>query len=211
MPDRNKKNPTKEKPNKRKLIKTAIISLLFVLIIAVLCIALIFFLYKRGFFLPGYITWNNQKDTYSIDDKTVDFSLSKKKLRITDHDTGELLYKPPKEWLVSDYFFADIDSDERNEVVLIVWKQGSFGEHRPFWHKGKDNKWTQHIFIYEWDSERKDRLDPKWMSSGLGIRVHKFEVDEKNRVHFIDDEGEETIWQWLGWGLTLVEVIPVSE
>jgi hypothetical protein len=49
------------------------------------------------------------------------------------------------------------------------------------------------------------------MSSGLGIRVHKFEVDEKNRVHFIDDEGEETIWQWLGWGLTLVEVIPVSE
>ncbi|MBQ7707650.1 MAG: hypothetical protein IJT72_07715 [Lachnospiraceae bacterium] len=211
MPDKPDKDPTERKPNRRKIFITAIISLTSVLIIAVLCIALFYFLYKRGFFLPKYITWNNQSDTFTIDNKTVDFKLSKRKLSIIDHDTGELLYKAPKEWLVSDYFFADIDSDERNEVVLIVWKRGSFGEHKPFWHKGKDNKWTQHIFIYEWDSERKDRLDPKWMSSGLGIKVHKFEVDEKNRVHFIDDEGEETVWQWLGWGLTLVDVIPVSE
>lgn len=218
-----------KKSHKKKIIKTAIISIFTVLVIAVLCILIVYILWKNGFFIPGYVTWNNQSNTFIIEKdnrnqkgnnaadntfgnkdvsyETVDFSLKKKKLRITDHDTERLLYESPKEWLISDYFFEDIDADGTNEVVLMVWKQGSFGEHKPFWHEGKDNKWTQHIFIYEWDSERNDRLDPKWMSSGLGIKVHKVFIDEKNRVHFVDDKGEETVWQWLGWGLALVEVI----
>ena len=80
MPDKPDKDPTERKPNRRKIFITAIISLTSVLIIAVLCIALFYFLYKRGFFLPKYITWNNQSDTFTIDNKTVDFKLSKKKL-----------------------------------------------------------------------------------------------------------------------------------
>ncbi len=203
--NKNELKPNKEL-NKKKIIKTAIISIATALIIAVLCISAFFMLWKKGFFIPRYVTWNNQSDTFLIE-KKVDFSLKKKKLKITDHDTGAVLFESPKGWLVSDYFLADIDFDDENEVVLMVWKQGSFGEHKPFWHEGKDNKWTQHIFIYEWDSERADRLDPKWMSSGLGIKVHKVNIDEKNRVHFIDDKGGETVWQWLGWGLSLVQVI----
>lgn len=191
----------------KKIIKTAAISALIALIVAVLCILSIYFLWKKGFFIPDYVTWNNQKDTYTIGNETVDFELKKKQLKISDNKTNNLLYKSPDEWLVSDYFFADVDNDGQNEVIMMVWKQGSFGEHRPFWHKGKDNKWTQHIFLYEWDGERTDRLDPKWMSSGLGIKVHKVFMDEKNRVHFVDDKGNETVWQWLGWGLTLVEEI----
>ena len=237
--NKNELKPNKEL-NKKKIIKTAIIGIVSMLIIAVIGISTIYMLWKRGFFIPKYVTWNSQSDTFLIEKKVndngydkigdetdngdkksdneiddaydviekVDFSLKKKRLKITVHETGELLYESPKEWLVSDYFLADIDSDDEDEVVLMVWKQGSFGKHKPFWHEGKkDNKWTQHIFIYEWDCERTDRLDPKWMSSGLGIKVHKVNIDEKNRVHFTDDKGEETIWQWLGWGLTLVQVI----
>ncbi|MBQ8914103.1 MAG: hypothetical protein IJ054_08700 [Lachnospiraceae bacterium] len=197
-----------EKELKKKKIKKAVITgIVTVPVIAVLIGLIIYCLWKRGFFLPDYITWNNQKDTFEIENERVDFILKKKILTIKDNATGEILYESPKEWLVSDYFYFDVDYDGENEVVMMVWKQGSFGEHKPFWHKGKDNKWTQHIFIYNWDSERSDRLDPRWMSSGLGINVNKVYIDEKNRVHFIDDEGNETVWQWLGWGLTLVEEI----
>ena len=223
MSDNNELKDDKKVNNntkKKKIIKTAIIGIITVLIVAVLCILTVYVLWKKGFFIPKYVTWNNQSETFSIEKnmgseskkasdicEKVDFQLVKKHLKITNHGTGEVLYESPKGWLVSDYFYADIDSDDDNEVVMMVWKQGSFGEHKPFWHKGKDNKWTQHIFIFEWDSERDDRLDPKWMSSGLGIKVHNVYIDEKNRVHFIAEDGEETIWQWLGWGLTLVQVI----
>lgn len=223
MPDKNEFISEKKVNNntkRKKIIKTAIISIFSLLIVAVLGIATVYMLWKNGAFIPGYVTWNNQSDTFSIEKnmgsdsknandthENVDFQLAKKHLKITDHDSGEVLYESPREWKVSDYFYADIDSDDDNEVIMMVWKQGSFGEHKPFWHKGKDNKWTQHIFIFEWDSERDDRLDPKWMSSGLGIKVHNVYIDEKNRVHFIAEDGEETIWQWLGWGLTLVQVI----
>lgn len=197
-----------EKELKNKKIKKAVITgIITVPVIAVLIGLIIYCLWKRGFFLPDYITWNNQSDTFEIGSERVDFTLKKKTLTIKDDATGEILYESPKEWLVSDYFFFDVDHDGEKDVVMMVWKQGSFGEHKPFWHKGKDNKWTQHIFIYNWDSERSDRLDPRWMSSGLGIKVHKVYIDEKNRVHFIDDKGNETVWQWLGWGLTLVEEI----
>lgn len=197
-----------EKELKNKKIKKAVITgIITVPVIVVLIGLIIYCLWKRGFFLPDYITWNNQSDTFEIGSERVDFTLKKKTLTIKDDATGEILYESPKEWLVSDYFFFDVDHDGEKDVVMMVWKQGSFGEHKPFWHKGKDNKWTQHIFIYNWDSERSDRLDPRWMSSGLGIKVHKVYIDEKNRVHFIDDKGNETVWQWLGWGLTLVEEI----
>ncbi len=197
-----------EKELKKKKIKKAVITgIVTVPVIVALIGIIIYCLWKRGFFLPDYITWNNQKDTFEIGNERVDFTLRKKVLTIKDNATGEILYESPKEWLVSDYFYFDVDHDGEKDVVMMVWKQGSFGEHKPFWHKGKDNKWTQHIFIYNWDSERSDRLDPRWMSSGLGIKVHKVYIDEKNRVHFIDDKGNETVWQWLGWGLTLVEEI----
>ena len=192
---------------KKKIKKTVITGIITVPVIVVLIGLIIYCLWKRGFFLPDYITWNNQSDTFEIGNERVDFTLKKKTLTIKDDATREILYESPKEWLVSDYFFFDVDHDGEKDVVMMVWKQGSFGEHKPFWHKGKDNKWTQHIFIYNWDSERSDRLDPRWMSSGLGIKVHKVYIDEKNRVHFIDDKGNETVWQWLGWGLTLVEEI----
>ncbi|MBQ8913685.1 MAG: hypothetical protein IJ054_06545 [Lachnospiraceae bacterium] len=196
-----------KKQNKKKIIKTAIISIITVLIIAVLCILSIYYMWKKGFFIPNYVTWNNQSDTFNIGEEVVDFNLQKKELKITEHDTGVLLYENPGEWLISDYFYSDIDSDGKNEVVLVVWKQGSFGEHKPFWYEGKDNKWTQHIFIFKWDSEKENRLKPIWMSSDIGIKAHKVFVDEKNRIHLIDNKGEETVWQWLDWGLTLIQVI----
>ncbi|MBQ9199753.1 MAG: hypothetical protein IJ141_06190 [Lachnospiraceae bacterium] len=195
---------------KRPGIKIAVISAFYALIIALLCAVTIFFMWKNGAFLPRYITWNNQEDTYNISEENVLFSLKRKRLKITNAESKELIYKTPKEWLVSDFFVTDIDSDGTDDVIMMVWKQGSFGKYKPFWHDEKDNKWTQHIFIFEWNKEREDRLKPMWMSSGLGIKVHKVYVDEKSRVHFTDDAGEETVWQWINWGLTLVEVIPAK-
>ncbi|MBQ9610123.1 MAG: hypothetical protein IJV15_11865 [Lachnospiraceae bacterium] len=200
----------KNENDNTKRIKKVFVILLVIVLITVMSSIFIYYLWTKGAFIPSYVTWRNQEDTYVIGDEIVDFSLKKKKLIILDNKTEELIYETPKEWKVSDYFYFDIDHDDKNEVVMVVWKQGSFGEHKPFWHEGKDNKWTQHIFIYDWDITRDNRLRAIWMSSALGINVSEVFTDEKDRIHLIDDKGEETVWQWISWGLTLMEVIPVE-
>ncbi|MBQ8923217.1 MAG: hypothetical protein IJ053_00340 [Lachnospiraceae bacterium] len=198
-----------EKNNIKKIKKALVVGLVLVFATAVLGL-LIYYLWTKGAFIPSYATWHNREDTYVIGDEAVEFSLKKKTLKIFDNKTKELIYETPDEWKVSDCFYFDIDHDDENEVVMVVWKQGSFGEHKPFWHEGKDNKWTQHIFIYDWDITRDNRLRAIWMSSGLGIKASEIFTDEKDRLHLIDDKGEETVWQWISWGLTLMEVIPVE-
>ena len=190
--------------------KNKTIRLLFMVIITVVYGLLVYCLKNKGFFISEYATWNNQKDTFVIGGLKVDFQLNKKKFKITNSETNGILFESPKGWLVSDYFVFNADKDDEKEIVLVLWKKGSFGNHKPFWYEEKDDEWTQHIFIYDWEPEKNDYLKPLWMSSKIGIEAKNIYVDEKNRIHIIDSEGEETIWQWISWGLMLMEVIPAQ-
>ena len=174
--------------------------------------AALYILWMKGVLLPGFITWNRGSSEQYVGYEHISFELARKRLTISDYDSGELIYQTRQGWKVSDYFFTDIDHDEEPEVVMVVWRQGSFGAYRPFWHdkSKKDNEWTQHIFIFDWDRTKADRLKAIWMSSAISIKAAKISIDEDNRLHLINDKGEETVWQWISWGLILVEVIPVD-
>ena len=173
---------------------------LFVLLISGVIISVTFFLYrKNGWFLPSYITWNASSEIVSFGAESVQVTLDNKMLSIKKD--GELIYQTADDVFVSDVYCVDIDRDSALEVCMMVWKKGSFGEHKPFWITEDTDDYTQHIFLYRWDSKRADRLDPMWMSSDLGMSIQQMSIDEYNRIHLIDKNGLETTWAWGNWGL----------
>ena len=104
---------------------------------------------------------------------------------------------------------ADLDGDGAEEWILVAWKLGSYGHHRPSWVERDDAGLTQHVFIYQ--KKRDGRWHPIWMSSrtGLGIsRIRKGEkiggLDRESLV-FTGRDGRESRWGWLSWGLVSLD------
>lgn len=155
--------------------------------------------YEKKHFLPDFITWNSYSGSVDFNEESVFVKLKSKKLSILKD--GELLYQTADDIYVSDAFFTDINHDSGKEIIMMVWKQGSYGDHKPFWIEKDTDEYTQHIFIYRWDSHRPDRLDPVWMSSDLGMNISKISIDDNECIHLTDCNGKETSWAWLHWGL----------
>lgn len=180
--------------------KRILIICIFIELAGILCLGIIY-IKTHDLFIPSFVTWNKYSSTFTLGGETVNFTLKSRKLTISD-EQGKELYHTEKGVFISDVLCTDIDHDSDIEICLMAWKRGSYGNHKPFWLKEDTDNWTQHIFIYEWDPSRTDRLDPKWMSSALGINVTGIYSDTNSRIHLIDDKGNETIWQWDSWGLT---------
>lgn len=145
--------------------------------------------------------WENKAIDYDFDRDGVSerITLKNRKMKISLAD--ELLWESDDEWKVVDFLIGDINCDSENEVLLLVWKRGSYGEYTPFWDEN-DNSFSQHIFIFKWVDER---LDPIWMSSMLRPQVKSWDLTEDNEIHIITDSGEDTLWIWGRWGLERVK------
>ena len=183
--------------NKQRIL----IVIIIIELIALICLGALY-VSTHDVFIPSFAQWNKCDNDYILNGETVNFKVKSRKLTIRD-DEENVLYRTEKGVYVSDAFCIDIDRDGEQEICLLTWKRGSYGEHKPFWVSEDTDRWTQHIFLYEWDSARNDRLDPKWMSSEIGIKVVKIFGDEECKLHLIDTEGNETICSWEGWGLTI--------
>lgn len=158
-----------------------------------------YFYQTNGWFLPNFITWTNLKETITFGNETVDVTLKNKKLTISKD--GKLLYETPDDYFVSNVFCFDVDRDSNLDICMMLWKKGSFGDHKPFWITKDSTDYSQHIFLYHYDEKRDDRLDPFWMSSDMGIDAASMSIDEYGRIHLIDKNNIETRWAWLRWGL----------
>lgn len=180
-------------------IKKILISLLSILALAGMLILWFFLYHKNGWFLPDYIHWTQINQEVTFDEENVQIILKNKKLSIRIDE--KLLYKTADDVFVSNVFCNDIDHDGSLDVCMLVWKKGSFGEHKPFWISEDSNEYSQHIFIYHWDPLRDDRLDPLWMSSDLGIPVVHMDIDQSSRILLTDTDGVKTSWAWFHWGL----------
>lgn len=175
---------------------------------AMLFLGLIFglFLYRGAdpLFLPSWAHWEQEDMDLQIDGEPVHVTLKKRCLTIHD-PMGKKLWTSPDGWKVSQVWIRDIDHDEKDEVIFLLWKKGSFGDHKPFWIEESDKAWSQHIFIYDWDHDREDRLKPIWMSSAMGIHAAIVRMDEQDRLLITTPEGKETTWYWESWGLLLAD------
>jgi hypothetical protein len=199
--------------------KTHVIIRLLCIAVAVLaCVFLFYFLWKRGAFLPSWVKWNEKAENHVFTDipgeyedpdreavvETAGIQLKRRHLSVCD-ESGKLRWESNEGWRVSDYLIDDIDHDGEDEIVVLFWRIGSFGDSKPLWIEKDEKKWSQHIGIYDYDALRDDRVDPIWISSKMGIKAKDIWLDEKEFLHITEPGGKKTMWFWNNWGLFMSE------
>lgn len=180
--------------------------ILAAVIIAVIVAGAIY-LYSSGLYLRCLYEF---KET-TFENECVSGTVRNGVVTLTSDDA--IIFETDSDIIVQDAMLIDIDKAENEELVILCWKRGHFGEHRPFWVTEDTRKWIQHIYIYTIrnknkremmkDSSNPDALivRPKWMASDIGMDVEKMEK-EGRFIKITDTSGEESLWYWDSWGLT---------
>jgi poly-gamma-glutamate capsule biosynthesis protein CapA/YwtB (metallophosphatase superfamily) len=114
---------------------------------------------------------------------------------------GSEIWQSEKALKVQDGFISDLDRDGDAEMLLLVWKRGRFGEHRPFWITSDDKNYSQHIFIY--DVSAQGEVKNKWFASDIGREVTRMKLMDKDPSIILteDTEGACALWTWESFGL----------
>ena len=179
----------------KRIIKKVI--LLFCLFVVLLLVA-VQIAWMQGAFLPNWICWQNEK-SMQIDQDNIRVRLSHRKAEV--FCDGTLIWETDPKWKVQDVLACDIDHDEKTELLLLCWKVGRYGDHKPFWIKEDEKVWSQHIFIY--DLEDKE-VKAAWMSSYLPSDVAEWSFDTEKRLILKEPSGVQTRWDWLSWGIEYI-------
>lgn len=159
--------------------------------------AVLYVLWTAGAFLPGWAVWE-ETDIFDASGR-YEISLTGKTVAVFSGE--EEIWRSPEDVKVQQVMSADIDRDGKDELVLVCWKRGRYGEHRPFWVKTDEKHWSQHIFVYEY-SERE--IGPKWMSSYIGQNVRSMascrNMGGECWLILTDPGDEKSYWRWGSWG-----------
>ncbi len=132
-----------------------------------------------------------------------------------------IIWRSPPDWRVASFHVADVTHDRRPDLLLLVWKKGSFGGLRPFWHTGRDTRFTCHLYVFNLADLH---LKPVWMSSALDRPIKSItitDLDGDGRNELLTTEGcywwqlfsrfcgsptnNGAIWQWQDWGFYRVD------
>lgn len=131
---------------------------------------------------------------------------------ITVQADSRLIWQSPGDWWVDYFFLGDADNDGLPELNLLVWKEGSFGPHRPFWVEEEDSSVKNHLFIFKLVE---GHCKPAWQSSNLdypNYRAALIDLDGDGENELVVIEGsythpgkrEATLWKWNGWGFSRI-------
>ncbi len=164
-------------------------------VLAILLAALLGWQLHRGYLLPLWIRWEQT----SIDE-SVEISLRNRKVTVLAD--GETVWQSDGEIRVQSVLWEDIDHDSEEELMLLCWKRGRYGDSRPFWVEEDAPTWSQHIYLYDWAD---GQMKPIWMASDLGREVESWSFSEKTRLLLRERGGGETAWDWQTWGLSQVQ------
>ncbi len=124
------------------------------------------------------------------------------------------LWKSPADWRVTSMVIGDANHDNQEDLIMVVWKKGSFGQDKPFWIHMDDKQIRCHLFLYDLAG---DHAKPLWMSSALDQPIKSLQIQDMNedgKNELIIQEGsysflscvlnfhasEPALWQWKGWG-----------
>ena len=138
--------------------------LVIAIVILGICGAVLYLLWIEGAFLPRWITWEEG----SLQDTSGNYEILVENKMISVIYQDSEIWTSPKGVLVQKALSCDIDRDDQDELLLLCWKQGRFGKHKPFWVEKDERKWSQHIFVYEYMMMQSDQsgclpiLDRMW-------------------------------------------------
>ena len=171
--------------------------------VAILVIAA-YLMWWYGLFLPRWIKW--QKEEAAFEELSV--TLKGRKVTVRGNANAEgmtVLWKTQADWFVQDLLIKDIDRDGADEMILLVWKHGSYGKDMPFWEKKNDKELHQHIYIYQYDPNRENKVRPRWMSSQILYEIESISSGQGSFLDVTDHEGNTRTWVWEDFGLKLVK------
>lgn len=130
----------------------------------------------------------------------------------------QALWESPPAYHVDHFALGDIDNDGKANLVISLWKEGSFGEIRPFWHTGEDTGYKNHLFVYALQDKA---FTSVWCSSDLDRPILSFSIrdaDNDGRNELVAREGQyrkvaqerydadphgpvqTAVWKWEQWG-----------
>ncbi len=177
---------------------------------------------KRGLECPEQV---RQADL-DQDDRLETYLL--KGLRLTVTEDGRVIWQSPADWRVAQFVLADSNNDGLVDLNMVVWKRGSFGAYRPFWFKGEDRAYCNHLYVFDLS---RGQIKPVWMSSGLeapiiSLNIRDVDGDGSNELAVVEQPpgtadkdtapaGKPacirlTYWRWDVWGFTRV-ALPAGE
>ena len=129
------------------------------------------------------------------------FTLKNKRLELEKDNTA--LWTSPKDILVQDFLWCDINHDNKAELLILCWRIGRYGNAKPYWVENDEHTWSQHIYIYELRDN--EEIHPIWMASDIGMDVKDWSFDDIDRLVITETSGRRTSWDWVSWGLSLVK------
>lgn len=169
--------------------------------IAAVCTVL-YVLWDDGRLLPGWILWEKNSTLEGADGCGI--VLSERAVHVVRE--GKNIWDSPEGVKVQQILSCDIDRDDEEELILLCWKRGRFGEHRPFWIERDEKGWSQHIFVYQYAGQE---VRPVWMSSQIGQDVvSMYCVQNKSGERLLclrEPAGDTGYWRWGSWGFAKQE------
>ncbi len=165
-----------------------------------------FLIYLEAIGIPGDVCW--QEKTESCGNLTI--SLAGKRIIIKD-SSKKTIWESPGDYYVQDFLISDLDGEiardgkPRKELILLLWKRGKFGEHKPFWIEKDEKNYSQHIFIYGLNESQKPKA--KWFASEVGERISRMKLMEKDPKIILTEteDGENFLWRWESFGLKNID------
>ncbi len=100
------------------------------------------------------------------------------KQELTVYEDNKLIWKSPKEYNIDSFALADVNNDGNINLVISLWKYGSFGNAKPFWQQAEqDQEYKNHLFIYSLSEKGFKQV---WCSSNLVRPIVEFSITDIN-------------------------------
>nr|WP_315021593.1 hypothetical protein [uncultured Aminipila sp.] len=174
--------------------------------------------YGTQFRMKGDINENGITEEYELTNSV-----------LTIKEGSKLLWTSPEGYQIDSFALGDVDNDGKVNLVISLWKKGSFGDVQPFWHKGQNKDYKNHLFVYKLEGETLKRA---WCSSNLDNPILSFtiqDVDADGKAELVVKEGQykkiakekyaldrdgpvqTTVWKWDEWGFCLADSLTTSD